>query len=254
MWARFVVVILTPPPQKNSPRGPFQPAPVAKLAQKASALTLAGLMAVAPVAPALAGEFDVFADDLPSGYLIDDAGVLNAVTKGEVNKELKVVEEKTGYKMVVITLRKLDFTPDPFTFSDKMLEKWFPTAEQGDKRGVLLVVTSGKEGALSGGKSFLSQVGDGVFDGVLGDNIPILTEEEKYNEAVTSSVRRIGAALEGKDDIGGPVRKDNKRVRTYKTKDETKKGKLAYSTVVLTLLFIAFVVPMLQFYGYVAKD
>lgn len=34
----------------------------------------------------------------------------------------------------------------------QVLENWWPTAEKGDKKGILLVVTSGKEGAISGGK------------------------------------------------------------------------------------------------------
>lgn len=36
-----------------------------------------------------------------------------------------------------------------------------------------------------------------MIDSVIGDNIPILTEQEKFNETITSSVKRIGAALTG---------------------------------------------------------
>ena len=39
-----------------------------------------------------------------------------------------------------------------------------------------------------------------------------------------------------------------------KTKEETEKAKSVTSTVVLALLFIAVVVPMLQYYGYTARD
>lgn len=41
----------------------------------------------------------------------------------------------------------------------QVLEGWYPSAEEGDKRGVVLVVTAAKEGAVTGGKSFLD-VGD----------------------------------------------------------------------------------------------
>lgn len=51
-----------------------------------------------------------------------------------------------------------------------------------------------------------------------------------------------------------PKRNDDTRVRTYKTKEETEKSKSVTSTVVISLLIIAVVVPMLQYYGYVAKD
>ena len=36
-----------------------------------------------------------------------------------------------------------------------------------------------------------------MIDSVIGDNIPILTEQEKFNETVTSTFMRIGAALTG---------------------------------------------------------
>lgn len=51
-----------------------------------------------------------------------------------------------------------------------------------------------------------------------------------------------------------PKRQDNVRKRTYKTKEETEKGKTVTSTVVLSLLLIACVVPMLQYYGYTSED
>ncbi len=38
-------------------------------------------------------------------------------------------------------------------------------------------------------------------------------------------------------------------MRTYKTKEEVEKSKTVTSTVVITLLVIAVVVPMLQYYG-----
>lgn len=81
----------------------------------------------------------------------------------------------------------------------------------------------------------------------------------------------------------GPAREDNTRRRTFRTKEETQKSKNITSTVVVSLLLIACVVscwgavpaaaslaacharvhnppssppqvPMLQYYGYVAKD
>jgi uncharacterized protein len=51
-----------------------------------------------------------------------------------------------------------------------------------------------------------------------------------------------------------PKRNDEARQRTYKTKEETDKVKGVTSTVVVALLFIAVVVPMLQYYGYTARD
>lgn len=54
---------------------------------------------------------------------------------------------------------------------------------------MLLVVTAGKDGAISGGPAFMQAIGDPVIDSILADNIPTLTTEEKYNECLTSSVK-----------------------------------------------------------------
>ena len=170
-----------------------------------------------------------------------------------MTQDLAELERATGDKLVVVTLRKLEYDPDAFAFADKVLERWYPTAEEGDRKGVLLLVAQADEGALVGGPSFAART-DPVLDAVVGESLPILAEEEKYNEAVVSSVRRVGAALRGEADPGGRTRPDGRRKRTYRTREETAKAKKVTATAVGSLLFIAVVVPMLQFYGYTAKD
>ena len=44
---------------------------------------------------------------------------------------------------------------------------------------------------------FSQAVGDSLVDSVVSDNIPIFTEEEKFNEAVSSIVKRVEAKLTG---------------------------------------------------------
>lgn len=79
-------------------------------------------------------------------------------------------------------------------------------------------------------------------------------QEEKYNECLASSTKRIEAILGGRDDPGPPVRTETERKRTYKTREEVDRTKTVSSTVVGTLLFISIVVPMLQYYGYTNRD
>lgn len=74
--------------------------------------------------------------------------------------------------------------------------------EQGTNKGILLVVTTGKDGALTGGPSFLKAVGDPLIDSIISDDIPILTEQEKFNETVIECTKRIEAVLKGKEDPG----------------------------------------------------
>jgi len=224
---------------------------VQKIGNGIAALGLAASLALAPVDAAKASEFDIINTPAPAAGIVDDAGVLSKASSGALVKKLANVEKSTGYKIEVVTVRKLVFEPDVFAFADQVIENWFPTAELGDKVGVLLVNTSSKEGALVGGPSFMKVIGDDIVEGVVTENIPILTGEEKFNEAVLSSVDRIQAALEGKEDIGGPKRSEANRGSNFKTKSETAANRNKFAGVVIGLLVIATAVPMIQYYGYI---
>ena len=158
--------------------------------------------------------------------------------KGTLVGKLRDLEKKTGYHLDVVTMRKLQFTPDPFEFADKILENWYPTIEQGNNRGVLLIVGSTKEGAITGGPAFMKAVDDDILDGVIGDTIPELTTQEKYNEATIKSVQRISASIEGKADPG--AKKEKKVVqRKGKTAEEIKGSyKFVVGGFVAIVLFV----------------
>ena len=206
---------------------------------------------------ATAAELEILQTPAPAslkGYIVDDGQLLSRAASGSINSRLKELEEATGYHVNVITVRKLVFEQDPFAFGDKVLETWYPTLEEGNNKGNLLLVKNTKEGAVVGGPAFLKGVGNDVLDSILSKNIPINLDEEKYGEALTSSVDRIVAALEGKADPGPPVKYEKSREKTYKTKEETNEKREIFSNVVIGLLVISFVVPMVQYFGYVAGD
>ncbi|KAG2442578.1 hypothetical protein HXX76_002663 [Chlamydomonas incerta] len=206
-------------------------------------------------APAIASEFDILGEPTPTAnYFIDDASVMSKATRQDINKRLKLLEIQTGYRVEVVTVRRLEFETDAFAFADKVLENWYPTAEAGKDKGLLLIVTASKEGAVTGGAGFTAAVGDDLIDSIISTNIPIFTEEEKYNQTVVSAVERLEAKLLGNPVPEAPVRNEQNRERTYRTKEETEKSRNVTSTVVGTLLVIAVVVPMLQYYGYTARD
>lgn len=81
----------------------------------------------------------------------------------------------------------------------------------------------------------------------------VLATEEKYNEAVYSTAKRLAYKIDGKEDIPGPKFNDSKRESNFKTRQETEDKRSQFTLVVGGLLVIAFVVPMLQYYAYVAK-
>ncbi|XP_030503622.1 UPF0603 protein At1g54780, chloroplastic [Cannabis sativa] len=203
---------------------------------------------------ALASEFDILNDGPPKeSYVVDDAGVLSRVTKSDLKRLLSDLESRKNIHINFITVRKLTSKADAFEYADQVLERWYPTIEDGNDKGIVVLVTSQKEGAVTGGPAFVQAVGDTILDATVSENLPVLATEEKYNEAIYSSAKRLVAAIDGLPDPGGPQVKENKRESNFKSKEETDEKRGQFTLVVGGLLVIAFVVPMAQYYAYVSK-
>lgn len=221
-----------------------------------AAAAVAAALHLAPVhhQAAHASEFNLLNDGPPkSTYVADDAGVLNRVTRSDLKRLLSDLEDRKGFHIDFVTLRKLTTKSDIFEFADQLLEKWYPTLEEGDNKGLVLLITTQKEGAVTGGPSFIKAVGDKVLEAVVAENLPVLATDEKYNEAFYSTAKRLVAAIDGLEDAGGPTFQENKRESNFKTRQETEEKRGQFTTVVGGLLVIAFVVPMAQYYAYVSK-
>ncbi|KAL2609389.1 hypothetical protein R1flu_027962 [Riccia fluitans] len=222
-----------------------------------AAVGLSALLQFSPLGapPASANEATIlnFGPPQEGGFVQDDAGVLNRVTKAELKGILKELEDEKGYHINFITVRKLTSKSDAFEFADAILEKWYPTIEEGNNKGIVLLVTTQKEGAVTGGPAFVQAVGDQVLEAVTTENLPVLATDEKYNEAFSSTAKRLVAAINGLPDIPGPKFEETKRESNFKTRQETDEKRGQFSTVVGGLLVIAFVVPMAQYYAYVSK-
>jgi hypothetical protein len=61
---------------------------------------------------------------------------------------------------------------DVFEYADNLLEKWYPTLEEGDKKGVLVLITTAKEGAVAGGPTFNGAVGDAILESISTESLP----------------------------------------------------------------------------------
>lgn len=221
----------------------------------AAALSLAiNFCPVPTLDSVMASEFDVLNEGPPTETcVVDDAGVLSRVTKSDLKKLVSDLESRKNLHINFITVRKLTSKADAFEYADQVLEKWYPSIEKGNNNGIVVLVTSQKEGAITGGPAFIKAVGDTVLDATVSENLPVLATEEKYNEAMLSTAKRLVAAIDGLPDPGGPNFKENKRESNFKTKEETDEKRGQFSLVVGGLLVIAFVVPMAQYYAYVSK-
>merc|ERR1711871_712033 len=111
-------------------------------------------------------------------YVLDDAKALSKSSFASLSKALTQLEKDTGYHLNVVTLRKLLSDPDAFTYADKVLEGWYPTREEGDRKGVLVLVSTGADGGFSAGPAFLQAVGDDTLEGVMTENVPYFGQQE----------------------------------------------------------------------------
>lgn len=64
---------------------------------------------------------------------------------------------------------------DAFEYADQVLERWYPTLEEGTNKGIVVLVTSQKEGAVTGGPDFVKAVGDNILDATVSENLPGIT-------------------------------------------------------------------------------
>ncbi|KAK9291462.1 hypothetical protein L1049_019410 [Liquidambar formosana] len=61
---------------------------------------------------------------------------------------------------------------DAFEYADQVLERWYPSVEEGNDKGIVVLVTSQKEGAVTGGPAFVQAVGDTILDAIVSENLP----------------------------------------------------------------------------------
>eukprot|EP00954_Amorphochlora_amoebiformis_P003552 275115-Amorphochlora_amoeboformis.AAC.1 len=151
----------------------------------AATLGLVGAMTFGTPLPSMAGEFDVLDAAKPTnGYILDDSPVLQKGSEKKMNEELTLMEINNGYKLNIVTVRKLEDSPDADTvnliytctlissssclsltflfpvaqLASKMLDKW--GGSNKDRSGVLVLVGKNNEVGLVGGEKFMNALGE----------------------------------------------------------------------------------------------
>ncbi|KAK9291434.1 hypothetical protein L1049_019381 [Liquidambar formosana] len=164
------------PPQSVKPSIPIPTSWFSLVHHGLAALALSLALNFCPILPsnsALASEFDVLNEGPPKeSYVVDDAGVLSRVTKSDLKRLLSDLESRKNFHINFITVRKLTSKADAFEYADQVLERWYPSVEEGNDKGIVVLVTSQKEGAVTGGPAFVQAVGDTILDATVSENLP----------------------------------------------------------------------------------
>ena len=247
---RIAVVASTPSPLQDGFRARAAAA-AQQAVQGVMALSLATTLTLAAPAPemlAYAGS-EFVASQKPQA-IVDDGNFLSKVTEDRVTKQMVKLKADTGIAFSVVAVEQSE---DVSADADAIYSAWYPSG--GENAGLMVFAKRTKEVSFAGGQGFADKVGSsGVLDSITYDNIPQLTERDKFNEAVTSSVERIDAVVRGKADPGPPLRAVKERpASNYKSKEEVSENKTNYTNIVVGLLVVSFVVPMVQYFAYVSE-
>ncbi|GJT47212.1 zinc finger, CCHC-type containing protein [Tanacetum coccineum] len=139
---------------------------------------------------AFASEFNVLNDGPPKeSYVVDDAGVLSRVTRADLKNLLSDLEYRKKIRINFVTSKA-----DAFEYADQVLERWDPK----------VLVTSQKEGAVTGGPEFIKAVGDTVLDATVSQNLPGLLSRfmQEPREQHMKAIRQVLRYVKGTKDYG----------------------------------------------------
>ena len=183
-------------------------------------------------------------------WIVDQAEVLSRSNEGKIATVLKDLAKQTGNEVRLVTIHRLDYGETIETFTNKLFDLWFPTAEAGTNQTVLVLDNLTNNVALHAGETVKTKLSDDVAQSVTQETVLIpLKEGNKYNQALLGASDRLAAVLSGRPDPGPPVLTDNVQVEgTFATPEETKESN---ATVwVIGFLIVATVVPMATYYFY----
>jgi uncharacterized protein len=227
--------------------------------QRFSLLCVAALMAwqlwVLPATATALYEIPTISAGVPT-WSIDKAGVLSVSTKAKINGAMEKLAADTGKEVRFLTIHRFDYGDNAQTFTAKIFQKWFPTAE-AQKNQMLIVLDdlTNTTGVMTGSgvKEVLS---DPVASSIANETMLVpLRTGNKYNQSFSDAVDRVSAVITGQPDPGPPVIKEEAVAgSTYLTAEETEANRFSFTTIVIVLLIAATVLPMATWWWYQNQD
>jgi uncharacterized protein len=183
-------------------------------------------------------------------WVIDQAGILSRITRGEISNKLEDLAEMSGNEVRFVTIHRLDYGETIDSFTDQLFEKWFPTPEAQANQVVLALDNVTNGAALRVGDALQPLLPKETADSISQETVMVpLRNGNKYNQAFIDASDRLAAILSGEPDPGPPVIEVNIQTEGTFTKAEETDSKSA-TIVVVALLAAATIIPMATYYLY----
>lgn len=91
--------------------------------------------------PALATSVYEMPDLKPDTWVVDEGDIISRTAESKINTTLAELAQTTGNEVRFVTVHRLDYGETPEIFTQKLLEKWFPSKEAQANQTILMIDT-----------------------------------------------------------------------------------------------------------------
>ncbi len=133
----------------------------------------------------------------PPGYVSDEAAVIEADWQGRIRGVCRELEDRTGVRMIVVTVPTVGSFPHAQAYAQHLYERWhIGTARQ--KRGlVLLVSLKERQAVVVLGRTLLSEIGGAQLDRLSERYLRPMFQHTRYGESLHRLVVAFAEAASG---------------------------------------------------------
>jgi uncharacterized protein len=189
--------------------------------------------------------------DLPENtWVIDEAEILSRSTEGTLSNSFADLAAQAGLETRIVTIHRLDYEETIQGFTDKLFQRWFPSAADQANQTLLVIDNVTNNTGIRTGEKVKQVMSDEIATSVAQETVLIpLKEGNKYNQAFLGAGDRLVTVLSGKDDPGPPEVKDTVMVEgTFATPEKTQDSNAM--VWVFGFLAAATIIPMATYYFY----
>ncbi|TAD73637.1 MAG: YgcG family protein [Oscillatoriales cyanobacterium] len=186
----------------------------------------------------------------PQVWVVDRADLFSRLTKGNLEKSLREIAQKTDTEIRFVTFRRLDYGETINSFTHELFETWFP--ESADQAHQILIAFDAvtNDAAIETGSAAKEKLSDEIAQSVAQESLLIPIRDGNYNGAFLGAKDRLGAVLAGNPDPGPPELVEKVAVEsTFKKAEETDRN--GSTVLVVVLLVLATAIPMITYFAYV---
>jgi len=187
-------------------------------------------------------------------WIVDDANIISRINEGKISSRLGDLAASTGNEVRLVTIRHFDYGETVQTFTEKLFDRWYPTAEDQANQTLLVLDEVTKTVGIRVGEGAAELLPTDIAESVAQETVlyPLL-EGDKYNQAFLDASDRLVAVLSGQADPGPPAFDDSftsESEGTFATAAETEENRGNTIVIVVVLLVLATVIPMATYYWY----